>query len=172
MSPKIKCIVACDESSVIGNNDKLPWHLPEDLKYFAENTSGNTVFMGRKTFWSIPEKFRPLPRRKHVVVTRSNEEREKLFNQYPEIMVTEDPVKFIESVKLGKENIQGESLWVIGGGSIYKSTEKLWDEIYLTKVFGSHKGDTYFNADLSQFNLVSEKVSETGQCIFQVWQRK
>ena len=63
-------IAALTKNYVIGKNNDLPWHLPDDMRYFMQTTSRHTVIMGRKNYDSIPEKFRPLPNRTNIVVTR------------------------------------------------------------------------------------------------------
>ena len=68
-SVRVLVIVAMDEGRVIGFENKLPWHITEDMKRFAQLTTGHTVLMGRKTYQSLPDKFRPLPNRKNIVVT-------------------------------------------------------------------------------------------------------
>lgn len=67
----VKAIVAADDDWVIGYQNKLPWHVPEDLKRFSQLTKGNTVLMGRATFDSLPAKFKPLPGRLNVVISRA-----------------------------------------------------------------------------------------------------
>ena len=70
MSDGLTLIAALARNGVIGNNNALPWHLPEDLKHFKELTTGHAVIMGRKTWESLPARFRPLPGRQNIVVTR------------------------------------------------------------------------------------------------------
>lgn len=67
---KITAILAMDESLLIGKKDGLPWHIPEDLKRFNSLTRGHIVVMGRNTYFSLPEKYRPLPHRRNIVITR------------------------------------------------------------------------------------------------------
>lgn len=67
---KVYHVVACAKNRVIGKANQLPWHFPADMKFFKSLTSGSTVIMGRKTFDSIPVKFRPLPNRKNFVLTK------------------------------------------------------------------------------------------------------
>jgi dihydrofolate reductase len=69
----ITIIVAISSNHVIGNGNDLPWHLPTDMKHFKNTTDGHTVVMGRKCYESIPEKYRPLPNRKNVIITRNEE---------------------------------------------------------------------------------------------------
>jgi dihydrofolate reductase len=69
---KIIAILAMDEHCLIGSNQSLPWHIPEDMKRFREFTTGYTVLMGKNTYFSLPEKVRPLPNRRNIVITRSD----------------------------------------------------------------------------------------------------
>ena len=64
-------IVAVSENNVIGKNGDIPWDIPEDMKHFREKTTGHSVIMGRKTYESLPENYRPLPNRRNIVLTRS-----------------------------------------------------------------------------------------------------
>ena len=68
----ISLIVAVTENMVIGKDNKLAWHLPDDMNYFSNMTKGHSIIMGRKNWESIPEKYRPLPDRKNIIVTRNN----------------------------------------------------------------------------------------------------
>ena len=69
---KIIAVLAMTEERLIGNNGALPWHIPEDLKHFQQLTRGKTVVMGKNTYYSLPEKYRPLPKRRNIVLTRSD----------------------------------------------------------------------------------------------------
>lgn len=136
-----------DESRVIGKDNGLPWRIPEDMKRFAALTTGNTVVMGRKTYQSFPPKFRPLPNRLNVVLTRSPRPVE-----WPDcVRVASDMSEFFNSVKAGLENLQGEILWVLGGAEIYRQSMPFWDELFLTRVAGLHAGDAYFPEFESEF---------------------
>ena len=164
MIPRVIGIVAMDEDRAIGINGKLPWHLPEDMKRFSKLTTGNTVLMGRKTYESLPEKFRPLPNRLNVVATRSA----GAISLPPGVLLSTDPAAFVTSCKRGREKIQGD-LWIIGGAEIYAATLSLWDEIQLTRVAGRYRGDVFFPVFEEQFCLVSEEAG-TG-CVFQRYER-
>ena len=146
-----------DQARVIGINNSIPWKIPGEQKYFAQKTKGHTVLMGRKTFESLPERYRPLPERLNIVVTRSPESQP----DYPDTRYVSDPIKFIEACRASKENIQGDILWVIGGEQLYTLTAPLWDELYLTEVFGTHDGDAYFPDILNDFECVSEDKHQT-----------
>lgn len=141
-------IVAMDEDNGIGRQGKLPWHLAGDLKHFKEITSSaapgrrNAVIMGRKTWESIPEKFRPLPGRLNVVVTRSPE------RSFPEGVLKcgslEQALERLASDEQFQDTIG--AVYVIGGGEIYREALRHPDcrMIYATKVSGRFSCDTFF----------------------------
>jgi dihydrofolate reductase len=126
----LSLIVAVAENGVIGRNNALPWHIPEDLRYFKQVTSGKTVIMGRKTFQSIG---RPLPNRVNVVVTR-------------------DPAFSAEGVTVAHSldealahAAEGEAM-VIGGSSLFFEALPRADRFYLTEIHRSYEGDVHFPA--------------------------
>lgn len=128
----LSIIVATANNNVIGGDNKLLWHISEDLKRFKEITSGNTIIMGRKTFESLPG---ILPNRKHIVITR-----DKNFK------VDSEMVEVIHSLdEILSTYAQSESeVFVIGGGQIYESTIPFAKKLYLTKVKKDFTGDTKF----------------------------
>ena len=125
-------IVAMDENNVIGGDNKLLWHIPEDLKRFKEITSGHTIIMCRKTFESLPG---VLPNRKHVIITRDNN-----------YTVDNPNVEVIHNISevINKYSKTSELAFIIGGGEIYKQLIHSVDKMFLTKVFSQFKGDTTF----------------------------
>lgn len=154
---KVCAIVAYDESRVIGVKGGLPWRIPEDMKHFSSLTSGHGVLMGRKTYESLPEKFRPLPNRKNIVITRHSGP-----SPFPASVETWDsPVSCIQAYREGKRELPGGILWVIGGEQIYRATQALWDEVFVTEVAGSHQGDAYFPEFTDAFQEV-ERESFSG----------
>ena len=157
---KIIAIVAMAENRVIGKHNALPWHLPEDLKYFSKSTKGHSVLMGRKTYFSLPKKFRPLPDRKNFVVTRnaSSLEDEKKIDAIINLK------EFLVNVKNNKIQLPSDKLWIIGGSEIYKETKSFWDEVYLTKVKGEFEGDAFFPVFEKDFELYDIHKSEN--CVF------
>ena len=128
----LSIIVAVASNNIIGSNNKLLWHISEDLKRFKEITSGNTIIMGRKTFESLPG---ILPNRKHIVITR-----DKSFK------VDSDMVEIVHSLDevLTKYENSTEEAFIIGGGEIYKAALPFAKKLYLTKIKKDFEGDTIF----------------------------
>ncbi len=132
---KISLVVAIAENNAIGNHGDLLWHLPKDMKRFKEITWGHYVLMGRKTFKSIPEKFRPLPGRPNIVLTNSTRNFEGCFTV----------ASIVDAIAIAKQNGESE-LMVIGGGKIYEQLLPMADKIYLTIVHHTFEADTFFPA--------------------------
>lgn len=131
---KISMIAAMARNGVIGKANDLPWHLPDDMKYFMQTTKGHHVIMGRKNYESLPEKFRPLPNRSSIVVTRQNN-----YNAPGCIVVH----KLEDGIGVAKHGQESE-LFIIGGAEIYKLGFPLADRLYLTEIDGDVEGDTFF----------------------------
>lgn len=148
MKPVISLIVAASENNVIGKNNQLIWHLPEDLKYFKEQTSGKPVIMGRKTFESIIQAVgRPLPNRQNIVITRDAN-----FH-YESVLCAKD---LPEAIRLAGNVLE---IMIIGGGSIYAQAVPLVDKIYLTRVHHIVDGDVFFpKLDLNQWSVIKEEA--------------
>ena len=130
----ISLIAARSKNNVIGKDNDLPWKLPDDMKYFMETTKGHHVIMGRKNYESIPEKFRPLPNRTNLVVTRQEN-----FHA-PGCIVVHSLTRALE---IAKENGELEA-FIIGGAEIYKQGLALTQRMYLTEINAEIKGDTFF----------------------------
>jgi len=132
----ISLIAAVSKNLVIGKNNDLPWHLPDDMKYFMQTTKEHYVIMGRKNYESIPEKFRPLPNRTNIVVTRKKD------FQAPQCIV----VHSIEAgLALAKQANQQET-FIIGGAEIYTLGLPISNRLYLTEIDAEITGDTFFPA--------------------------
>jgi len=133
---KVSIIVAVAENNAIGKNNDLLWHLPADMKHFKQLTTGHHILTGRKNYESIPEKFRPLPNRTNIVITRNANLTLKDCHVFSSIS---------EGIELAKNNGE-EELFIIGGGEIYKQSleQNLVDKIYLTLVHQSFEADTFF----------------------------
>ena len=133
---KVSLIVAVAENGVIGKDNDLIWHLPKDMRFFKETTLGHHVIMGRKNFESIPHKYRPLPDRTNIVITRQADYR-------AEGCIVVNSVE--AALNIAKKNGDNEP-FIIGGGQIYKLAleANLVDKIYLTKINHTFDGDTFF----------------------------
>jgi dihydrofolate reductase len=150
---KIAAVVACGQNNEIGAKGDLLWNIPEDMKHFTDITRGHHVLMGRKSYESLPEKYRPLPNRTNIVVTRNT------GFKAPKCIIVNNIKKGIEAAR-----VQGEKeLMIIGGAEIYNATVDLMDVIYLTIVQASFpKADTYFSAlDMNKFTEVSRRDVDT-----------
>lgn len=132
---KVALIVAMDQEHGIGKNNDLMWHLPADMKFFKETTTGHVVVTGRKNYDSIPERFRPLPNRENAVLTRNDE------YQAP-------GAKVFPSLGACLEHYENDerTIFIIGGGQIYQEaiTAGIIDEMYITHVDGTFGADTFF----------------------------
>jgi dihydrofolate reductase len=130
----ISQIAAVAENRVIGRNNDLPWKLPDDMKFFMNTTKGHHVIMGRKNYESLHEKFRPLPNRTNIVVTR-----QKDFNA-PGCHVVHS---IDDALKIAEKNGEPET-FVIGGAEIYSLALRKTNRLYLTEIKATVDGDTYF----------------------------
>lgn len=127
----LSIIVAKAKNDIIGKDNNLIWHLPEDLKRFKELTTGHTIIMGRKTFESLG---RILPNRNHVILT-----------QNPNYKVEEENVEVVHSVLELKKYIESdEENFVIGGGKIYSLLMPYTKKMYITEIDKEFEGDTKF----------------------------
>jgi dihydrofolate reductase len=133
---KTALIVAMDSDRGIGKNNDLMWHLPKDMKFFKDTTQGQIVVMGRKNYDSIPEKYRPLPNRLNVVLTR-NENFEA-----PNCLVFHSLEECLTHFKEESERI----VFIIGGGEIYRMAldSCILDEMYITHVHQRYDAETFF----------------------------
>ncbi len=138
----LSIIVAVSENNIIGGDNKLLWHIPEDLKRFKAITSGHSIVMGRKTFESLPG---ILPNRKHIIITR-----DKSYS------VDNNNVEVIHSLSevINKYKNSSETAFIIGGGEIYAQLIHIVDKLFLKKVFKSFNGDTSFpQIDFEEFTV-------------------
>lgn len=134
---KLAIIVAAAKNGVIGINNRLPWHLPQDLKYFKSVTMGKPVIMGRKTYESIG---RPLPGRVNIVITRNES-----WNASADVVVVHTLEAAIDAAKSQAAAQAGlDEAIVIGGAQIYKEALLLVDKVYLTEVDLEPEGDSFF----------------------------
>jgi dihydrofolate reductase len=159
----VAAIVAMDEGRVIGRDGALPWHLPEDLAHFKALTSGHVVVMGRKTWESLPPKFRPLPGRVNIVVSRAPQSLTLPSGTYAAGSID-------EALSLAERVSDPERIiWIIGGAEVYKAALPLCDELHLTLVSGTHEGDAYLPPFEDLFKEVSSTPTE--RCAFKVYRK-
>ena len=132
----ITLIAALAKNGVIGKDNALPWHLPEDLKHFKQLTTGHAVIMGRKTWESLPERFRPLPGRLNIVVTRSAE-----YQAHGATVVH----SLEDAAKVGPADTAAQR-FVIGGAELYAHALPLAQRLELTEIDIEVEGDARFPA--------------------------
>jgi dihydrofolate reductase len=161
---KLSLLLAASENGVIGKDNQLPWHLPNDLKYFKNLTWGLPILMGRKTFESIGK---PLPGRKSIVITRqkkwSHDGVDKVYSVG-------------EAIKKAT-NYGAKEIFVIGGAEIFDSALPAADRIYLTRIHHHFDGDVFFpELEKDTWQLLSERFCEKDEKnsydhTYQVWER-
>ncbi len=130
----VSAIAALSKNMVIGRNNDLPWRLPDDTRFFMETTKGHHVIMGRKNYDSLHDRFKPLPHRTNIVITR-----QKDFKA-PGCIVLHavDP-----GLEIARQNGEQEC-FIIGGAEIYKLAMPYTTRLYLTEIDAVIEGDTYF----------------------------
>lgn len=159
-------IVAVSENEVIGKNNTLLWSFPEDLRYFKKRTLGKLMILGRKTFDSLGK---PLPKRFHIVVTRSVKDSDH------------EQVKYVGSLQEAyalAEKMTLNSLWpdevmVVGGAQIYKESLPDVDFIYLTRIPGKFEGDAFYSLNLpKEFGLAFSQFSDEHPGLrYEIWSK-
>lgn len=164
MKPRISLIVAMAKNRVIGRNNKLPWHLPADLKHFKALTMGHHIVMGRKTYESIGK---PLPGRTSVVVTRNRD--------YPAPAGVLTAVSLEAAIAACRNE---EDIFVIGGAELYTQALPLVTTLYVTEIQQDVEGDTWFPrfAPEEWYEASCEKYSQQNpeplQYHFVIYRRK
>ena len=147
---RITFLLAAADNGVIGRDNRLPWHLPADMRYFARTTAGATLLMGRKTYESLKpsaERANPLPGRRLIVVSR-----------HPETLPAGDEVVAVASVREGlgrAESLGCDELFVVGGAQIFDQAWPDADRLRLTRVHAEPEGDTRFSGpDPAEWQVV------------------
>ena len=153
---KLKLIYARAANGVIGLNNQMPWHLPEDLAHFKRTTLGCPVLMGRKTWESIPAKFRPLPGRANLVITRQPDWKAEGAHVVHSLE---------EGLTLALAHCpEGKDLWVMGGAEIYAQAASIAEEAVVTEIEADYEGDAFAPQLGAGWQEVSREshVSSTG----------
>ena len=158
MKPILSLIAAVASNGAIGKDNDLLWHDSRDQKHFRATTLGCPVIMGRRTWDSLPERFRPLPGRRNIVVTRNADW------QAPGAEVAHS---LAEALSLTAD---AAKVFVMGGGQLYAEALPLADELELTEVAASFEADTFFpdwdRAAFNETHRASHPVSEDGAPAF------
>lgn len=152
----LSIIVAKAKNNIIGKDNKLLWHLPEDLKRFKKLTTGHNIIMGRKTFESLG---RILPNRKHII-----------FSNNPDFRVNDENVQVVHSLLEIQEYIENdEETFVIGGAMIYNFLMPYVNKMYVTEIEKEFEGDTFFpKIDEEKWKIVEkEKGPKDGENHFE-----
>lgn len=161
----VSLLVAASENNVIGKDNQLPWHLPNDLKYFKNLTWGMPILMGRKTFDSIGK---PLPGRKSIVITRNTDWQHESV----------DVVHSLEEAIQKAEDYGVKEIFVIGGAEIFNTSLPTANRIYLTRIHHTFDGDVHFpEISEKEWDLTSSRYCEADEKnsfdhTYQVWNRK
>jgi dihydrofolate reductase len=134
----IGMIWAQTKAGVIGKDGSMPWHLPEDLKHFSQLTTGHPVIMGRKTWESFPAKYRPLPGRTNIVVTRNAE-----WASTPEAEGALVVSSLDEALLESQFAPGGQKVWIIGGAQIFEQSMNLANLAVVTIIDADFDGDTF-----------------------------
>jgi dihydrofolate reductase len=134
-----KAIAAMSLNRVIGAHNKIPWHLPEDFKWFKKMTTGHVIVMGRKTYESIGK---PLPNRTTIVLTRSS-------IQIPGVLTA----SALTQIDRSAPSVAGREIFICGGAQVYKQALPLCSDLYLTLVKREIEGDALFPNFEDQFEL-------------------
>ena len=141
----LSIIVAKAKNNVIGKDNSLIWHLPEDLKRFKELTTGHTIIMGRKTFESLG---RVLPNRKHIILCND-----------AELNIDDENVKVLKDISDLEDFINDDNEnFVIGGATIYKLLIDKCNKLYITEINQDFEGDVYFpDINLEKWKVVNRE---------------
>lgn len=143
---RVSLVAAVARGGVIGRDGGIPWRIPEDMARFRELTVGHPVVMGRRTWDSLPERFRPLPGRRNVVVTRNPAWRADGVERAGSL---DDALRLLDGAT---------EVFVIGGAAIYAEALPLADELLLTEIDADFEGDTVFpDLDRAAFDEVSRE---------------
>ena len=139
----VQMIWAQARQGVIGKGGTIPWHLPEDLAHLKRMTLGSTVIMGRKTWDSLPNKFRPLPGRKNLVLTRNTDWQAAGAQSFENLAQALDACT------------QEQTVWIIGGAEIYRQAMEFASVAHVTEIDADIEGDTFAPTLDAAWRLVS-----------------
>lgn len=152
-------VVAFDQQQSIGKDNQMAWHIAEDFKHFKEITQGGVIIMGRKTFESIG---RPLPHRINWVITRDS------TWTSPGVKVAHSLQSALEQASFDLEQVEKQSLFIIGGGEIFSQSLSIADRLEITHIDLDVQGDTFYPVIGDEFVLTqySDHISAKGAIAF------
>jgi dihydrofolate reductase len=165
-APKLALIVAMSQNQVIGKNNQLLWQLPADMAHFKNTTAEHAVIMGSKTYESLPSRFRPLPNRFNIILSRT-EKSHKTEN----LLWVDDTQKAFHAGADYARKKQQDCYFVIGGGMLYAQALPRADILYVTHVETDYDGDAFFPTFDPQDwvkTVLSTHPSENGQPSFTI----
>lgn len=150
----VSAIAALSKNRVIGKNNDLPWRLPDDMKFFMETTKGHHVIMGRRNYDSLHEKYKPLPKRTNIVITRQ----QNFSAPGCKVMHAIEP-----ALDLARKNAESEC-FIIGGAEIYRLAMPYTTRLYMTEIDALIDGDTFFpEFDPSDWKEISRQQHPADQ---------
>ncbi len=164
-------IAAVAENRVIGRDGKVPWHISEDLQRFKQLTLHHPVIMGRKTWESIPQKYRPLPERLNIVLTRQAGYRAEGAAAFSSLEDALEYVRGVEAVNPVSGEIKYSPAFVIGGQQVYEQALPLAQQLEITELHQRYQGDAYFPAFSTEEWKEKSRVSR-GNYSFVTYRRK
>lgn len=162
---KVSLIVAMDRNRGIGRDNDLMWHLPNDMRFFKETTENQIVVMGRKNYDSIPEKYRPLPNRENVILTKNTSFEASNCSVFHSL----------DAALRAYQSDKNRKFFIIGGGQIYKLAleAKILEEMFITHIDGNYDADTFFpdfnESDWNKELLMSQAIDEIHRHGFKVF---
>ena len=162
---KVSLIVAMDRNRGIGRDNDLMWHLPNDMRFFKETTENQIVVMGRKNYDSIPEKYRPLPNRENVILTKNTSFEASNCSVFHSL----------DAALSAYQSDKNRKFFIIGRGQIYKLAleAKILEEMFITHIDGNYDADTFFpdfnESDWNKELLMSQAIDEKHRHGFKVF---
>jgi dihydrofolate reductase len=154
-----------DKNRGIGRDNDLMWHLPNDMRFFKETTENQIVVMGRKNYDSIPEKYRPLPNRENVILTKNTSFEASNCSVFHSL----------DAALSAYQSDKNRKFFIIGGGQIYKLAleAKILEEMFITHIDGNYDADTFFpdfnESDWNKELLMSQAIDEKHRHGFKVF---
>lgn len=139
----VNLIYAKSMNNVIGNQGKLPWHIPEDLAYFSRVTDKDLVIMGSRTWRSLPDRFKPLPNRLNLVVTTDASLAPEVLDKGGIVFCDKEQIDIKKIIRHFRDAGHYENIWVIGGNALFEQALPYAHYSYVTEIEAEYPGDTF-----------------------------